>query len=131
MMFAFGDEIFVYPEVKCRRPVDCALQDTMFVLSRIFIHVQVPTRLFALNEDHALLQFHLLQILTPYMHIHTHGLQTPREEIAFTHGRNSKIFRYGQSIFCLPHRPKFSDFIDLCLHWVSVVPGLVSVFFYT
>ena len=32
-----------------------------------------------------------------------------------------QIFRYGQSIFCLPHRPKFSDFFDLFLHWVSVV----------
>ena len=54
-----------------------------------------------------------------------HGLQTPRKEIAFTarpkiHSR-SQIFRYGRSIFCLPHRPNFSDIIDLCLHWVSVV----------
>ena len=54
-----------------------------------------------------------------------HGLRTPREEIAFTarpkiHS-HSQIFRYGRSIFCLPHRPKFSDFFDLCLHWVSVV----------
>ena len=30
---------------------------------------------------------------------------------------------YGQSIFCLPHRPKISDFFDLCLHWVPVVRG--------
>ena len=34
---------------------------------------------------------------------------------------HSQIFRYGQSIFCLPHRPNFSDIFDLCLHWVSVV----------
>ena len=34
---------------------------------------------------------------------------------------HSQIFRYGRSIFCLPHRPKFSDFFDLCFHWVSVV----------
>ena len=27
----------------------------------------------------------------------------------------------GQSIFCLPHQPKISDFFDLFLHWVSVV----------
>ena len=33
----------------------------------------------------------------------------------------SQIFRYGQSKFCLPHRPNFSDIFDLCLHWVSVV----------
>ena len=57
-----------------------------------------------------------------------HGLRTPREEIAFTarpkiHS-HSQIFRYGRSIFCLPHRPKFSDFFDLCLHWVSIVRGL-------
>ena len=32
-----------------------------------------------------------------------------------------QIFRYGRSIFCLPHRPKFSNFFDLFLHWVSVV----------
>ena len=60
--------------------------------------------------------------------ISDHGLRTPREEIAFTarpktHS-HSQIFRYGQSIFCLPHRPKFSDFFDLCLHWVSVVRGV-------
>jgi len=57
-----------------------------------------------------------------------HGLRTPREEIAFTarpkiHS-HSQIFRYGGSIFCLPHRPIFSDILDLCLHWVSVVRGL-------
>ena len=54
-----------------------------------------------------------------------HGLRTPREEIAFTEWpkihSHSQIFRYGQSIFCLPYRPKFSDNFDLCLHWVSVV----------
>ena len=55
----------------------------------------------------------------------THRLRTPREEIAFTarpkiHS-HSQIFRYGRSIFCLPHQPKFSDFFDLCFHRVSVV----------
>ena len=49
----------------------------------------------------------------------------PGEEIAFTarlkiHS-HSQIFRYGRSIFCLPHRPKFSDFFDLFLHWMSIV----------
>ena len=38
----------------------------------------------------------------------------------------SQIFRYGQSIFCLPHRPNFSDIFDLCLHWVSVVRASVD-----
>ena len=54
-----------------------------------------------------------------------HGLRTPSEEIAFTARpkiqSQSQIFRYGQSIFCLPHRPNFSDIFDLFLHWVSVV----------
>merc|ERR1712203_1075989 len=54
-----------------------------------------------------------------------HGLRTPREEIAFTARpkiqSQSQIFRYGGSIFWLPHRPNFSDIFDLCLHWVSVV----------
>ena len=54
-----------------------------------------------------------------------HELRTPSEEIAFTAlpkiKSQSQIFRYSRSIFCLPHRPKFSDFSDLCLHWVSVV----------
>ena len=54
-----------------------------------------------------------------------HGLRTPREKIPFTaqpkiHS-HSQIFRYGRSIFCLPHRPNFSDIFDLCLHWVFVV----------
>ena len=56
---------------------------------------------------------------------HEHGLRTPREEIAFTAQpkiqSQSQIFRYGRSIFGLPHRPNFSDIFDLCLHWVSVV----------
>ena len=58
-------------------------------------------------------------------HTYVHGLRTPREEIAFTARpkikSQSQIFRYGRSIFCLPHRPNFSDFFDLCLHWVSIV----------
>ena len=58
-----------------------------------------------------------------------HGLRTPGEEIAFTAQlkikSQSQIFRYGQSIFCLPHWPKFSDFFDLCLHWVSVVRATI------
>ena len=57
-----------------------------------------------------------------------HGLRTPREEIAFTARpkiqSQSQIFSYGRSIFCLPHRPKFSDFLSLCLHWLSVVRGV-------
>ena len=53
-----------------------------------------------------------------------HGLRTPSEEILVTarpkiHS-HSQIFRYGQSIFCLPHRPDCSDIFDLCLHWMSV-----------
>ena len=38
----------------------------------------------------------------------------------------SQIFRYGRSIFCLPHQPNFSDIFDLCLHWLSVVRGLMD-----
>ena len=55
----------------------------------------------------------------------THGIWTPKEEIASTARRKiqsqSQIFKYGRSIFCLPHQPKFTDFFDLFLHWVSVV----------
>ena len=54
-----------------------------------------------------------------------HELRMPSEEIAFTArpkiNSHSQIFRYGQSIFCLPHRPNFSDIFDLCLHWMSVL----------
>ena len=50
------------------------------------------------------------------------------EEITFTEQpkvhSHSQIFRYGQSIFCLLNQSKFSDFFDLCLHWVSVVHRL-------
>ena len=54
------------------------------------------------------------------------GIRTPREEIAFTARPKfqSQIFRYVGSIFCLPHRPNFSDILDLYLHWVSVVRAL-------
>ena len=58
-----------------------------------------------------------------------HGLRTPREEIAFTARPkfHSQIFRYCRSIFCLPHRPNFSDIFDLCLHLVSVVRASVPL----
>ena len=50
-----------------------------------------------------------------------HGLQTHREEKAFTVRpkiqSQSQMFWYGRSIFCLPHPPNFSDIFDLCLHW--------------
>jgi hypothetical protein len=43
-----------------------------------------------------------------------HGLRTPSEEIAVTARPKIKsqpqILRKGQSIFCLPHWPKISDF---------------------
>ena len=54
-----------------------------------------------------------------------HGLRTPREEIVFTARpktqSQSQIFRYGGSIFSLPHWPNFSDIFDLYCHRVSVV----------
>ena len=56
-----------------------------------------------------------------------HGLRTLGKEIAFTTRpkikSQSQIYKYGRSIFCLPHRRKISGFFDLCLHWVSVVRG--------
>ena len=52
-----------------------------------------------------------------------HGIRTSSEEIAFTalHGHKST----PTPIFCLPYWPKFSDFFDWYLHWVSVVRALV------
>ena len=54
-----------------------------------------------------------------------HGLRTPKEERAVTARpkiqSESQIFRYGWSIFCLPHQPNFLDIFDLCLHRVSIV----------
>ena len=61
----------------------------------------------------------------------THELRTPREEIAFTAWpkiqSKSQIFKYSRSIFCVPHRPNFSDIFNLYLHWVSVVCGQIYV----
>ena len=58
-----------------------------------------------------------------------HGLGMASEEIVFAARpkiqSQSQIFRYGQSIFCLSHRPNFSHIFDLCLHWVSVVRAFV------
>ena len=59
-------------------------------------------------------------LLLTYIYTLKHGLRTPREDIAFTARpktqSQSQIFRYDGSIFCLPHRPNFSDIFDLCLH---------------
>ena len=37
---------------------------------------------------------------------------------------HSQIFKYGQNIFCLLHRPTFSDIFYLCLHEVFCSPWL-------
>jgi hypothetical protein len=64
-----------------------------------------------------------------YQDTHIHRLRTPGEEIPFTAWpkikSQSRIYRYGRSIFCLPHRPKISGFFDLCPHWVSVVRAYI------
>ena len=61
-----------------------------------------------------------------------HGLRTPGKENAFIAGpkihSHSQIFRYGRSIFFQPHWPKFSDFFNSCLHWVSVVRGTINIY---
>ena len=66
-----------------------------------------------------------------FTHRYIHGLQMPGEQIAFTARpkikSQSQIYRYGRSIFCLPHVPKISGFFDLCLHWVSVVRASTHV----
>ena len=70
--------------------------------------------------------------LSPFLLLYTflcnHRLRTSGEEIVVsarpTTKSQSQIFRYGQSLFCLPQRPKISDFFDLCLHWMSVVRAL-------
>ena len=53
------------------------------------------------------------QVLNLYAYIH--GLRTPGEEISFTAWPKikSQIFRYSQSIFCLPHWPIISNLLDL------------------
>ena len=61
-------------------------------------------------------------------HSVAHRLQTAREEIAFTSQPkiHSQSHKHDGSLFCLPHRPKFSDIFDLCLHWVSVFRTIID-----
>ena len=58
---------------------------------------------------------------------HKHGLKTLREEIALTARpkiqSQSQIFRYGRSIFCLPHWP---NFIDYWFYWFMPSLGVHS-----
>ena len=84
------------------------------------------------NKGHKKVCAWLEKIQKSSARIHVYpGLPTLREEIAFTAWpkiqSQSQIFKYGRSIFCLPHQPNFSDIFDLCLHWVSVVRGLVEL----
>ena len=77
-----------------------------------------------------LTKFQAVNTCCCYMNGCKHGLRTPREEITFTARpkiqSQSQIFRNSRSIFCLPHRPNFSDIFDLYLHWVSVVRVLID-----
>ena len=49
-----------------------------------------------------------------------------RDEITFTAQPKiqfqPQLFRYGRSIFCLPHWPTFSDIFSLCLNIYSFIP---------
>ena len=69
-----------------------------------------------------------------------HGLRTSDEEITFTTlpkiKSQSQIFRYSQSIFFLPHRPKISEFrvrgirilkSVACWHWKRFMRGNFSI----
>ena len=60
-----------------------------------------------------------------------YGLQTPREKFTAWPKiqSQSQIFRYGRSMFCLPHRPNFSDIFDLSFHWVCVVRAIAPKYF--
>ena len=59
------------------------------------------------------------------------GLRMPSEEIVFTAQpkikSQSQIFRYGRSIFCLPHQPKFSDFFDFCNSTIPWWPKIRTI----
>ena len=96
-------------------------------LSKIYIKCQGLLRFSPeiLHFWHSALASFQEVVLMQFKHAIFQGLWTPREEIAFTARpkvqSQSQIFRYGGSKFCLPHRPKFPDIFDLCLHWVSVV----------
>ena len=77
------------------------------------------------TKEDEMMQYCLHQKETWYVNPRKQGLRMPSEEITFTArlkiNSHSQVFRYGRSIFCLPHRPNFSDIFDLCLHWLSVV----------
>ena len=70
-----------------------------------------------------MIKFKLIKKIDRYSHV----LQTPREEIAFTAQpkiqSQSQIFRCGRSIFCLPHRPNFSDMPSLGVRspWATAI----------
>ena len=71
------------------------------------------------------IEWYILRRINGHFIVQNHGLEIPGEEFDFTARPKIKsqswIFWYGQSIFCLPHWSKISDFFDFCLHWVSVV----------
>ena len=138
-------KIYLYPwgsGFRCEKARDSPLLRTMpFLPNAIFclmkkglwrqkaegdLHFYPPSLFFAMP-----IWFCLKGVITQVTFVRflgsRHRLRTPREAIAFTarpktHS-HSQIFRYGRSIFCLPHQPNFSDSFDLCLHWVSVVRG--------
>ena len=85
----------------------------------LFIHILIYVFVLLL-----FFRTHWLKTTCPWFFVllrlfHHHGLRMPREEIAFTAlpkiQSQSQIFRYGRSIFCLPHRTNFSDIFIGCL----------------
>ena len=52
--------------VRCRRPVGCVLKGSMFVVSLIFIRVQVPNQLATVKVDYGLLPFHGLSLFSGF-----------------------------------------------------------------
>ena len=101
---------------------------SLYLLRFLWLYNDVSWQIIKLtfSKTHKYFPSNLINIIkqSPFS-LHTRNYRPPSEEIIFTArpkiNSHSQIFRYGRRIFCLPHRPKFSDIFDLCLHWVSVV----------
>ena len=65
----------------------------------------------------------------PYLYVLSTDYERPERKWPSLHCRklnpNPKFLGMAEAYFCLPHRPNFSDFFDLCRHWVSVVRGFI------
>ena len=107
------------------------------ILNKIYFLCQIVDMEIFEKKNKRICLFFTTQIVVSYSfkelvisYIFANGLRTPIDEIAFTArpkiNSHSQIFRYGQSIFCLPHLIHINA-ISFFISWIEKCDAKIAM----